>query len=294
MKLLRSATLTVPDVGAAASRYRDFLDYRLIEDGPLAPDLAASWGAPANAHRRAALLQPSSGAPVFLRLVEGDPAPDYLPLRTFGWAAIEICVTDVLKANARMKASPFEIIGPPREIEGLPAIYPMQVRGPDGEIVYLTQIRSDLPAYDLPRAASAIDKLFICVLACSDMRRTIAWFETVVGLKLGRIMEIEYTMLASAFGTPKERLYEISTVVHERDVFLELDQYPEAATPRAAAPGALPPAASIVTLLAPDFDRIRGPFIAPPVRRSGPLYEGGRAATLRDPDGALVEIVEAM
>ena len=42
--------------------------------------------------------------------------------------------------------SPFEIIGPPREIDGVPAIYPLQVRGPDEEIVYLTQIRADLPA----------------------------------------------------------------------------------------------------------------------------------------------------
>lgn len=294
MKLLRAATLTVPDVGAAAARYRQYLDYRLIEDGGLDVGLAQSWGAPANAGRRTALLQPSSGAPVFLRFVEGDAAPDYKPLRTYGWAAIEICVTDVLKANARMKGSPFEIIGPPREIEGLPAIYPMQVRGPDGEIVYLTQIRSDLPAYDLPRAASEIDKLFICVLACSDMRRSIKWFEDVVGLSLGRVMEIEYTMLAGAFGTPKERLYEISTVVHERDVFLELDQYPEMATARAKAKDSLPPAASIVTLLAPDFDRIRGPFITPPVRREGPLYAGGRVGTLRDPDGALIEIVEAI
>lgn len=293
MKLLKSATLTVPDVGAAAARYRDFLDYRLIEDGSLARDLAESWGAPANAHRRTALLQPASGAPIFLRLVEGDCPPDYVPLRTYGWAAIEICVADVLKANARMTSSPFKIIGPPREIEGLPAIYPMQVKGPDGEIVYLTQIRSDLPAYDLPRAASAIDKLFICVLACKDMRATIRWFEDVVGLQLGRIMEIEYTMLASAFGAPKERLYEISTVVHERDVFLELDQYPETATARARPEGALPPAGSIVTLLAPDFDRIKGPFITPPVRRLGPLYAGGRVGTLKDPDGALVEIVEA-
>jgi catechol 2,3-dioxygenase-like lactoylglutathione lyase family enzyme len=294
MKLLRSATLTVADVGAAAERYQRYFDYRLLEDRPLAPDLAASWGAPKSAGRRMALLEPASGAPIYLRLVEGPARADFKPLTTYGWAAIEICVEDVLKAHARVEGSPFEVIGPPREIDGLPAIYPMQVRGPDGEIVYLTQIRSDLPAYDLPRAGAPIDKLFICVLACSDMRRTIKWFEDVVGLSLGRIMEIEYTMLAAAFGTPKERLYEISTVVHERDVFLELDQYPENAGPRAQEPGALPPGPSIVTLLAPDFERIRGPFIYPPVRRGGPLYAGGRVGALRDPDGAIVEIVEAM
>lgn len=291
MQLLRSATLTVEDADAAARRYREFMDYRAIEEDEVSRDLAASWGAPKSAGRRMIVLQPASGAPIFLRLVEGKRRSDYRPLRTFGWAAIEICVADVLAVHERMKSSPFEVIGPPRALSGLPTIHPMQVRGPDDEIVYLTEIRGDLPEYDLPRAASVIDKLFICVLACSDMGKSMAWFEREVGLSPGRVIDIEYTMLAAAFGTPKERLYSIVTMTHERDVFLELDQYPEMAAQRASDDGALPPGPSIVTFLVPDFDRIGG-FIAPPVRREGPLYAGGRSGTLRAPDGALVEIVE--
>lgn len=292
MKLLRAATLTMPDVRASVDRYCEWLDYAVVEEGELERDLALSWGAPANAGRCYAILEPASMSDVFLRFVEGDHRPDYLPLRTYGWAAIEICVKDVLAVNERMQRSPFEIIGPPREIEGLPAIFPMQVKGPDGEIVYLTQIRDDLPAYDLPRAETLIDKLFICVLACSDMRRSAKWFEDVVGLSFGREMTIEYTMLQSAFNTPKERLYTISTMVHERDVFLELDQYPEMATPRAHAAHALPPGFSLLTLKTPDFSRIRGEWITPPRHRDGAIYGGGRTGTLRAPDGALVEIVE--
>lgn len=292
MKLLRAATLAVQDVAATSARYRDWFDYSVIEEGKLDRDLAASWGAPGNAGRPFTVMAPSSGADIYLRFVEGDPQPGYRPLRTFGWAAIEICVADVLAANERMLKSPFEIIGPPREIDGLPAIYPMQVLGPDGEIVYLTQIRSDLPAYDLPRAATPIDKLFICVLACSDMRKSIRWFEDVVGLSFGRDMEIVYTMLAKAFGTPLDQLYTISTLVHERDVFFELDQYPAEATPRPTAPGQLPPAVSMVTLKTPNFSRIKGEWIAAPTRRGTAVYKGGRSGTLRAPDGTLVEIVE--
>src|SRR5690606_18824638 len=98
--------------------------------------------------------------------------PEYAPLRTFGWAAIEICVQDTLTTFARMSEPdcPFEVIGPPRELDGMPMIFPMQVKGPDGEIVYLTQIRSDPPGMALPRAESAIDRLFILVLACSDLQ----------------------------------------------------------------------------------------------------------------------------
>ncbi|MCC5980462.1 MAG: hypothetical protein JJU26_01960, partial [Oceanicaulis sp.] len=175
MKCLRAATLTVANLDASEALYRDVLDYRTIASGPLPADLAASWGAPKSAGARHVVMQPSSGAEIYLRLVEQVPHPDFVPLRSYGWAAIEICVQDVLAANERVKGTPFEVIGPPREIEGLPAIYPMQVKGPDGEIVYLTQIRDDLPAYDLPRAQSPIDKLFILVIACSDMHASLDW-----------------------------------------------------------------------------------------------------------------------
>jgi len=291
MHLLRSATLTVADVARSAATYAEWLDYTVVEQGPLADDLAAAWGAPASAGRASAVMAPASGANIFIRFVEGDPVPDYQPLRTHGWAAIEICVEDVLAVNARMEKSPFEIIGPPREIEGLDSIYPMQVKGPDGEIVYFTQIRSDLPAFRLPRAKSLIDHLFILVLACSDMRASIKWFEDTTNLSLGRTMEIKYTMLANAFGTPEDELHEICTIVHDKDVFLELDQYPPAATPRPGHAGALAPGVSIATLTTPDIDAVAGDWLTPPTPRQGAIYGGARTGVLRGLDGELVELV---
>ncbi len=296
MKLLRSATLTVSDLARSQALYRDFLDHTTVESGALDGDLASALGAPGAAGAPYAVMKPASGAEIYLRLVQQPPHPDFEPLKTYGWAAIEICVQDVLAAHERLKPSPFEVIGPPREIEGLPAIYPMQVKGPDGEIVYLTQIRSDLPAYDLPRAAAPIDKLFIFVLACSDMRASIRFAEEKLGLALGRDMDIVYTMLANAFGTPHERLYTISTVIHERDVFLEFDQLPPMARPRPAHKGLLPPGVAVGSLSIPDFaervDRFADWLIAPPAQRPGAVYDGRRAATMRGPDGTLFELVE--
>jgi catechol 2,3-dioxygenase-like lactoylglutathione lyase family enzyme len=295
MKLLRAATLTVADLEAAQRRYADYMDHVTVETGRLPEALAQAWGAPASAGLPYAVMAPSSGTPIYLRLVQQPPHTDFEPLKTYGWAAIEICVQDVLATNERLKGGPFEVIGPPREIDGLPAIYPMQVKGPDGEIVYLTQIRTDLPAYDLPRAATPIDKLFIFVLACSDMHASIRFAEEKLGLSLGRDMEIVYTMLANAFGTPHERLYTISTVIHERDVFLEFDQLPPMATPRPQHRGMLPPGVAMGSLLVPDFDarvdRFQSWLIAPPATYDGPIYDGRRAATMRGPDGALFELV---
>lgn len=296
MKLLRSATLCVSDLKRSQALYEEYLDYRTVEAGSLEAGLAASWGAPAAAGAEYAVLQPASGAEIFLRLVQQEPHPDYRPLRTYGWAAIEICVQDVLAVNARMETSPFSIIGPPKLLDGMPAIFPMQVQGPDGEIVYLTEIRDDLPMYDLPRAESLVDRLFILVVACSDMNGALAFARDRLGLSFGREISLAYTMLAKAFGRPLDTKYTICTATHERDVFLEFDQYPAKAAPRPQRAGWLPPGVAIGGLWLPDFEaRIEALaefLIEPPAVREGAIYRGKRAATLRGPDGTLYEVCE--
>lgn len=293
MKLLRAATLTVADIGRSTENYCTFFDYSVIEEGHLTEELASSWDARGSSGLPYVILKPSSDADIYIRFVQQPPVPDFKALRSFGWNAIEICVQDVLAANDRMEASPFEIIGPPRRIEGLDAIHPMQVKGPDEEIVYLTQINSDLPAFDLPRAATPIDKLFILVLGCSDMAASLDWMKRHVGLEIGRErMEIVYTMLAKAYGTSMEELHAISTMIHGKDVFLELDQYPDAAIERPKHEGMLVPGCAIGTIWHPDFDSLPGPWITPPAVRKGPIYQGRRAATIKDLDGALIEVVE--
>jgi len=293
MKLLRAATLTVSDLESSKSNYSKYFDHAVIEEGEIPSVLAESWESLASAGRPYVVMQPSSGVDIFLRFIEQPRHDDFTPLRSFGWAAIEICVEDVLKANARVEDSPFEIIGPPREIEGLDAIYPMQVQGPDGEIVYMTQIRDDLPAYDLPRAATPIDKLFILVMGCSDLDASMEWMEKHAGVQKGRDMEIVYTMLAKAYGSPMDDLHRIATMIHDRDVFLELDQYPDAAGARPKHDNMLPPGCAIGTLWTPDFDALKGPWITPPRIHESAVYKGKRAATMKAPDETLIEIVEA-
>jgi len=297
MRLMRAATLTVSDIEHSKSLYCDWLDYDCVEYGVVSQDLAASWGTPKTAGQSYAVLQPNSKADVFIRLIEQASVSDYEPLRTYGWAAIEICNQNTLKVNSRMERSPFEIIGPPKELDGMPAIFPMQVKGPDQEIVYLTEIRDDLEAYDLPRAESMIDKLFILVMACSDMEATGAWLEKHLLIEKGRSMEIIYSMINKAFDLPNDTKHAIATLKHERDVFLEIDEYPEGTTSRTSHDGMLPPCAAIGSFIHPEFDKLmdlnKSLWIAPPVIGQGVLYAGKRTGTLRDPDGTLIELIEA-
>ena len=292
MQLIRAATLTVANLRRSIDNYTRFLDYKLVEQGLIEETLASSWNAPNTAGCSYSVLQPASQAEVFLRFIEQPPVPGYLPLRSYGWNAIEICVQDVLEVNKRMLDSPFEIIGQPNKIPGLDAIHPMQVKGPDNEIIYFTQINDDLPEYNLPRAESPIDKLFILVLGCSNMSLSAAWMEQKCGLQFGRNMKIPYTMLAKAYGTPLDQLYEICTMVHGSDVFLELDQYPDNAETRARHVGLLPAGCAIGTFWHPDIDSLPGSWLTEPRATDGVIYKGKRVGVLLDPDDSLIEIVE--
>lgn len=292
MKLLRAATVTVSDLDRSVDLYSRFFDYSVVEHGEISHALAESWKTPNSSGCAYAVMRPSSGADIFLRFIEQPPVEGFKALRSYGWNAIEICVQDVMAVNARMLESPFEIIGPPNKIPGLDAIHPMQVKGPDEEIVYLTQINDDLPEYNLPRAGSLIDKLFILVMGTSNMDRAATWMQEKCGLDFGREMEIPYTMIAKAYGTPLDELHRICTLIHGKDVFLELDQYPEAAIQRPRQDGMLVPGCAIGTLFHPEFDSLPGPWLTAPSVRDGVIYKGKRVGVLQDPDGTLIEMVE--
>ncbi|WP_324699580.1 VOC family protein [Novosphingobium sp. RL4] len=292
MTLLKCATHVVADLPAAVDRYRDWMGYRLVEQGVVPPDLAAAWQAPASAGRGYALMQPASGEAVFLRFVEGDPVPGYAPIRSYGWAAIELCVSDVEAVNLRMLESPFEVIGPPRELDGFATVKPMQVRGADQETVYLTEILAPGPDTGLPQPRSLVDRPFIMVLACPDLRKSAQWVKDVLGLPVIDPVAIRYSMITLSFGLEEDAKTELVTAKGAGQVFLELDQYPEGATERPRHPGALPPGVAITTMLHPDLARLEGHWAAMPVVREGPLYDGRRSGVLVTPEGALLEVIE--
>lgn len=293
MTLLKCATHVVADVADAAARYVEWMDYRIVDEGVVDDALAALWMAPASKGRRYALLQPESGADTFLRLVGGTPVADYQPIRTYGWAAIELCVTDVDAVHERMKVSPFEVIGPPKNLDGFATVKPMQVKGDDKEIVYLTQMLVSGPEHGLPTARSLVDRPFIMVLACPDLRRSAAWVRDVLGLEVIEPMAIHYSMISKSFSLPEGRKVELVTAKWQGEVFLELDQYPEQATARAGAAGELVPGVAITTMKHPGFARLDGHWAVEPVVMQGPLYEGRRVGMLTTPEGALLEVIEA-
>jgi catechol 2,3-dioxygenase-like lactoylglutathione lyase family enzyme len=285
---LRAATLVSPDPDATARLYETWFDYRPVEAGTITPALAQSWSAPAMAGRRYSVVAPASGRPVYLRFVAGEAPADYRPLRSFGWGAIEICIQDVRATHERMQASPFTIIGPPKALDGSPAIWPMQVQGPDGEIIFLTEIRDDEPHARLPRASVPVDCLFIAVLACADMAATRAWFEAELGFSGGADFSLAYTMLSRAFGLAVSEKHRIAVLGHETDAFLQLDQYPTGAIPRHKAAGELPPGIAMISFVMPSQPNRE---VLPQQNHCGLIYDGASSLVLRTPEDALIELI---
>ena len=286
------ATATVPDLDAALRDYRDTLGFGVIEQGRVPADLAASWGCPANAGSLYAALQPASGTPCTLRLVEQPLPGGFAPTTTFGWAAFEITVQDVFGWPDRLAESGFDIVGPPREIPGLPYFVAMQMLGRGREMIYLNEVRSDTPTSDLPPAASPVDRVFIVILACADRAATMAWYRDRLALEEGGSYVIPYTMISRAFGLPLDTLHGLSMAQKGRMPIVEIDDYPAAATVRSGTTGMLPPGNAMVTLAVDRLDGRGLDFIAPPVARDGPVYAGRRSATVRGHAGELLELIE--
>ncbi|MGL5839798.1 MAG: VOC family protein [Sphingorhabdus sp.] len=284
--------VAIPDLDRALSDYQDKLGFALIERDVVSAELAASWGMEGLAGKRIATLQPTSGARCFIRLVEQPLPTDFVPTTTYGWAAYEITVLDVFDWPAKIRDSGFDIVGPPKEIAGLPYFVAMQVHGAGREMLYFNETRSNTPASDLPVAKCAMDHIFIVILATPDREATVTWYRDRLKLDRGDTYTIEYSMINKAFGLPAGTTSSLTMIQNGRMPIVEIDDYPAGAAPRRADPNCLPPGNALVTLAVDSLDALDLDWIAPPARLDGALYAGCRAATVKGPAGELLELVE--
>ena len=92
-----------------------------------------------------------------------------MPYTTYGWSASELIVQDVDQLADNLADSPFEIIEKPKNLSFTDDIRAMQVLGPASEILYLTQVKNNVPGLDLPSARCPVDRTFIVILAGESM-----------------------------------------------------------------------------------------------------------------------------
>lgn len=288
---IKCGTVTVADFAASLSDYTGALGMNVIEEGIVAPALAAAWGAPGHAGARQALLH-GGGKPGYLRLVEGEVPPDYAPLTTHGWAAFEITVADVHAVHAQVAGSPWHVLGAPATVGDFASFIPFQVAGRAGEVLFLNQVLSPgVDGIDLPIATVAIDHMFIAVLAAPDRAAAVA-FHLGLGFEEGATYSFPYGVINRAFGLPEANAVTLTMTRTARLAASEIDQYPPAATPRATVPGFLPPGCAMVSFITAGLDRGQR-FVGGMTTGAGVLYAGRRSACVRGTAGELIELIEA-
>lgn len=281
-----------PDIAAAVADYRDILGLELVETGSVSDSLAEAWGAPASAGASMAVLRPRSGSPCALRLVEQPDCPAFVPTTSHGWAAFELTVQDVFGWPDRLQGSGFAIQGLPRELEGMAYFVPMQVLGRGREMVYLNEVRADMPSCDLPRAQSPVDHLFIAILATPDRTASVEWYERHLGLQAADTFNLTYKMINQAFGLPDSYRTDLTMVQQGRMTIFEVDGYPPEACARPHHAGMLPPGNALVSIAVTNLDAMDVEWLALPTVHAGFPYNGRRAATLAGPCGELLECIE--
>ncbi|MBZ0166551.1 MAG: hypothetical protein K8I00_07060, partial [Candidatus Omnitrophica bacterium] len=215
---IKVATVSAPDINQTCQSYQDYFTYKVIHEGSVSEQQATAWGAPKMAGKRQILMGPESGTKVYIRLVENTDLPDYQYLKTFGWNAIEITVTDVEALNENLKTSPFKIIGDPTYLDFSDKIYPMQAVGLANEVFYLNQVRGDLPDYDLPMARSFVDQIFIMILATPDMQKSVDFYKNNFGWSQGNTYNVQYSVINDAFDLPEETPHYLSMTCNGRIV----------------------------------------------------------------------------
>lgn len=222
------ATIITADLEKSLSAYRDLLDYTVVEMSRVSEAMAEHLGAVSLAGNNVAILAPKSGASVFFRFIEAKGAR---PPRTArcGWFALEICVQNVENLYETLETSglikPFS---PPKPLAFTDLVYPMQCRGPSGEIIYFNEVKGSLPDIDLPLAGSPVDHLFIAILSAPDMEAASDYYARLLDMTVNEHHEIPYKTINRVHGLPLETLHKLLTLGGPRSTSLEIDQWPEA------------------------------------------------------------------
>ena len=289
---IAGGTIMAPDVDAVAASYVDYFGYRISHRGEVTDAMAAAWRTPGQVGSAYVVMGPESGEPQWIRLIQGQEVPDYKPMTTYGWHSLEICVADVDAIPPRLTGSPFEIIGPPRDLGFSTTIRAMQVQGAAKEVLYLTQTNAGPDRDYLPNAKSFIDRIFIVVLGSPSFSRSRAFYAQYFDIEEGMSAEARIGVLNRAFGFDPETKHRIGTVKMAGQCLIEIDDYPSQAGPRPTPPECLPPGVAMVTFRVGSLDDVAVPFLAAPVVVAEPPYNGAQVAVASGVAGELIELIQ--
>jgi hypothetical protein len=235
---LLAVTVVVSELDDALAVYRDGIGLIPSAGGRVPASVADRWARPALAGKRwVDLYAPGDGRSGALRVVELPSVTPPRPLTTLGWAAAELVVADADFAASRARDVGMEILGEPVPVGSGSGLRAVQVAGPAGEALYLTEVRHAPPGFDLPHAVAPVGRVFIAVLASADLEQSRATLERELGARRVTDHALRVRALNRALKFPPTALHRVSSVQLAGASVIETDQYPAPACVRSDSDG---------------------------------------------------------
>ncbi len=194
-------------------------------------------------------MAPAAGDDFVFRFIETPAEPGYRAFSRHGWNAVELIVARVDALALRLAASPFEIVAPPMDLSFCPDIRAMQIRGPGGEIIYLTEFKKQVPGLDAPPARCEVDRAFIVIACGSSLDAMQDFYATRFDVPRTPALESRVQTMALEFGLSREHRFRIAALPLGGNCYIEADEMPAAARPLPAEQHELPPGIAIVSFL---------------------------------------------
>ncbi|MEO7385517.1 MAG: hypothetical protein ABIX37_01135 [Gammaproteobacteria bacterium] len=236
-------------------------------------------------------MAPESANDFVFRFIELPADPGYRAFTRHGWHAAELIVDRVDPLAERLSNSPFEIVAPPLDLSFCPDIRAMQIRGPGGEILYLTEFKKPVPGLESPPARCTVDRTFIVIVGGQSLADMQGYFQRTFGVPESPAMESRVQTMALEFGLSREHRFRLAALPLRGRCYIEADEMPAAARPLPELPTELPAGIAMVSFLTSATNGPSGPgYAAPP--DNGLPYAGAKGvACVRGAAGELLELI---
>jgi hypothetical protein len=244
---LRQATLIVSDAAPMLAAYAA-LGLRALRHGAVSAEQAQAWGHAELTDCDVVEMGTTPNEHGLLRLIEVPGTPTRPTRFSHGWLALEILVRDVDALAKLLPEHGFEVVGPPADLDVSPHIRAMQVVGPAGEMLYLTQVRAPVPPFEIPVSPHWFDgrpfeqhigPLFIAVMSAPS-RANAVFACTALLPQQSLQFDTKITVLNRALGRDLDSRWPVATTQWAGACLFEIDEVQDAGLQTPATVGALP------------------------------------------------------
>ena len=294
LRSIEIATHCVSDLNACIPIYGDLLGYQLVNEGKLPESLTFAWAAPNMAGMPYALLQPASGAEVYLRFIETGNTGGYWPPVTQGWIATEILTTDPDALLEKFRGTTFTHIGGPADLYPSPkSARALQMAGPAGELMYFTRILPGGSRFGLHGAKTFVDRPFIMVVGGRSMAEIHKFYGGKLGLIVSEPDPFRIGQMSRVLGVDPRTAYPVSLArIPGRSFLIELEELPPYIERRHVPEGQLPEGLAMVSFTSAPLDELNLDYLAEPRTIDLLPYNGRKVAVVEGPAGEWLELID--